>query len=207
MRRSIHLTGLAAGAVALLLVLPAQAQQRGPGGGPQSGGSPMSQQSSELQQAQEKARKLQQQLSEIQQKALKNNPELQDELDELKALVQQKMKDKGHTPEKDRKRIEKLRGDLTSGDDMSQKQRQSRMQEFRKLTQGLQKAQKEAMQDPEVKEKTKQFRESMRAAMKEENPEAPQLRKELQKTVKKMRQMMQQRGGAHGGGQGAPSAQ
>lgn len=128
---------------------------------------------------QQQAMQIQQKLVQIQKATVEANPELAEQQQELQALIQEKMKANGHTPEKDMSRLKKIR-EQAQAEDMDKKERQSLAQEFQQTRQKLGNARREAMQDEEVQEKTEALQQDMIAAMKEQNPETEKLLKQME---------------------------
>jgi len=193
------LTLLLAGS--LFAVPAAHAQSQGGSGGAMGGASSMSKEDKqELKQAQQKVRDLRQQIGQIQQKAMKNNPDLQKKQEDLKGLVKEKMKSKGQNPDEDLSRMKEIRKKLSGNKDLPKGERQQLMQEFQKTAQSFQQAQKSVMKDPEVQEARDQFRSDLMAAMKEENPKVEQMIQDMEQARKEFQQLMQERFSGGGGG-------
>lgn len=203
------LTLLLAGSLFAMPAANAQSQGGGSGaamgggsGGAMGGASSMSKEDQqELKQAQQKVRDLRQQIGQIQQKAMKNNPDLQKQQEDLKGLVKEKMKAKGQNPDEDLSRMKEIRKKLSGSEDLPKGERQKLMQEFQKTAQSFQQAQKSVMQDEEVQEARDQFRSDLMAAMKEENPKVEQMIQDMEQAQKDFQQLMQDRfSGGKGGG-------
>jgi len=186
----------------------AQAQPAGGvgqgGGGQQAGpAASMSQKDKqELKQAQKKIQKLRQEINDLQDKALENNPDLKQKREDLKALVKEKMRAEGATPDEDIDRMKELRGKLQDNPDMKKGERQELMKEFRGTAQGFKQAQQKAMQDSEVQKKREQFQNDLQEAMKQEDPQAEQKLNELKEAQKAFREKLSSSMGGAAGGQG-----
>ncbi|MFA9462123.1 hypothetical protein [Thiohalorhabdus methylotrophus] len=201
-----HRTSLRAVLIVLLtgaLFVGSAAAQTGQSGGG-AGGSGMNEElKKEIRQAQQRVQELRQRIGKIQQQALQNNPELQEQRQDLKGLLKEKMQAKGTTPDKDLDRMKEIRKKLSGNKDMPQGERQQLMQEFQKKAQGFQKAQKAAMKDPEVQEARKEFRDNLMTAMKEEEPKVDQLLQDLQQARKEFQQILSDRFSGQGTGMGS----
>lgn len=158
------------------------------GGGQQAQGAPERKQ---LMQMRQKLQSLQRELGQLQQQALKENPELKKQQQDLQDLVVSTMQDNGHTPEKDMARMREIQGKLQSKD-VKQGQKQQLVQEMRKRQRALAQGRQEAFKDKEVQKKSTEFRDNLLAAMKEVDPEAQSLLKEYQETRQKMQKKMMQ---------------
>jgi len=202
------LTGVALSA---LIAAPAAAQ---PAQGGDSGKGPGAMQKKgdpELRNAQKKVRDLRQQLGQIQQKALDNNPELKQQQKDLQSLMKDKVKGQVDGADKKMARLKEIRSTLQGNKDMPKEERQKLMKEFQSTAQEFQQAQKKAMQDPEVQQAREKFQKDMRAAMNEEDPNTDQLMQDLQQARKEFQKKLQERfsgmGGKQGGGKGGASQQ
>lgn len=153
----------------------------------------------ELRQLQQRVRKLQKQIREIQQKTLENNPELGDQRDEFRDLVESKMSEEGVDAEADRKRMKEIREKMRGGD-VSKEERQKLQEEMQTKRRAMMQARRSAMQDKEVQKKREQLRSDLQSAMKKEDPEAEKLIEEYKQSTKKLRE--QARSAAPGRGQG-----
>lgn len=201
---------LAGAALAAFVAMPVAAQPA-PGGGQ---GPAMGQQKGdpELRSAQQKVRDLRQKIGEIQQKAMENSPELQQQRKDLRALVKEKFKAQVDGADKKMARLKEIRKKLQGDEELPKEERQKLMKEYQQIAGPFQKAQRQVMQDPEVKQARDKFKADMRAAMKEEDPNTEQLIQDLQQAQKEFQQKLQERfsggmrgGGGPGAGQGAPA--
>ncbi len=165
---------IAAFVLALGTVGVTQAQQQG--GAPGQGNPQMQQ----LQQ-------LQQRLMAIQQQAIENNPQLQDEAEELEDLVIRTMEDAGFDPETGLARLEELQGEFQNAD-LSDERRQAILQEAQEIQMELQEGQQLAMQDEAVVRAQERFQDNMLDAMRAEDPETD----ELLAVFEQMQSQMQQ---------------
>ncbi|MCC5809292.1 MAG: hypothetical protein JJU06_02880 [Ectothiorhodospiraceae bacterium] len=154
-----------------------QAQQQG--GAPQQGDPQM-----QLQQ-------LQQRLMAIQQQAIENNPQLQEEADELEDLVIRTMEDAGFDPESGLARLEELQAEFQN-EDLSDERRQAILEEAQELQMELQEGQQLAMQDEEVVRAQERFQDNMLDAMRAEDPETDELLAVFEQMQSQMQQQMPQ---------------
>ncbi len=206
----------AAGAVAVLVLgavsVNAQQMPEGHPGGmmaPKSQGGQGSQGSGLMQQVQQKRaeiEQLNQQLMEIQQNTIDANPGLAAQRDELISFVDEKMAETGYDAEAARGRIEKLQGEMQSGDLSDEEQQQHRQQLRQEMT-SMQQAQGEVMQDEEFQAKREALNEDLVAAMQEQNPRTDELISQLQTAQQEYQQLAQQAMQQHGGGMGMGSQQ
>ncbi len=181
----------------------AQPAAGGPGQGGGKGQGMTSEQKKELRDAQKKVQDLNQQIGEIQKKAMNANPGLQEKRDDLRSLLKDKMEAKGHTPGEDISRMKEIRKKLSEEKEIPKAERQKLMQEFQQTARTFQQAQKEAMKDPEVQEARQQFQDDLLAAMKKEEPKVEQLIEDLKQARKEFQKLLQDRFSGMGGkGQG-----
>ncbi len=205
----------AAGAAAVLALgavsVNAQQMPEGHPGGmtaPKSQGSQGSQ-SGLMQQVQQKRaeiEQLNQQLMQIQENTIEANPELATQRDELISFVDEKMAETGYDAEAARGRIEKLQGEMQSGD-LSAEQEQQHRQQLRQEMTSMQQAQGQVMQDEEFQAKRQALNENLVAAMQEQNPKTDELISQLQTAQQEYQQLAQQAMQQHGGGMGMGSQQ
>lgn len=160
----------------------AQTQNQGPSAG---------QGRQALAQTQRKLQNLQRELGKLQQKALKDNPDLAKQRQALQDLVVSTMKDKGHTPEKDMQRMQEIRSKLQSKD-VEKGQKQKLVQEMRDHQRSLIQARRDAFQDKKVQQKSSEFRDNLIAAMKKSDPDAESLIKEYNQTRQQLQQQVRQ---------------
>ncbi|WP_423823114.1 hypothetical protein V5738_03980 [Salinisphaera sp. SPP-AMP-43] len=132
-----------------------------------------------------------QQLKQIHDKTIKNNPQLAKEQDQFQDTVQQAIKKQGYDVEAGQQRMQKMAKKLQSGD-LSDKQRKQVMQKFQSERQKMVKARNAAMSQPEVQKQGEQLQQDTISAMKKQNPKTTQLISEM----KNVRGKLQQQGGA-----------
>ncbi|WP_018873546.1 hypothetical protein [Thioalkalivibrio sp. ALJ16] len=182
----IHSRSLAAlvAAAALALASPlAMAQGMGQGQG-QGGGPQM-----EMQQ-------LQQTLAETQQRAIENNPDLEQKGEALENLVLDKMESAGYQPRRDLETLESAEEQLRDPDLSTEQQQEIFQSESVQQAQmNLQEAQQAVSQDEEILEAQAALREDLMSAMREENPDIDDVLQRMQA----IQQQMQQQGGQGGG--------
>ncbi len=126
------------------------------------------------QQAQAEIQELQQRLMQIQQQAVENNPQLQDQAEELESLVMRTMEDAGFDPEGGIARLEQIQADFQD-ESISDEERQGMMQEAQEIQADLQQGQQMALQDQEVIEAQEAFEENLMDAMRAEDPDTDEL--------------------------------
>lgn len=201
----------AAGAAAVLTLgavnVSAQQMPEGHPGGMMAPNSQGSQGSGLMQQVQAKRAEIQQlnqQLMEIQESTIEANPELAEQRDDLISFVDEKMAESGYDAEAARGRIEKLQGEMQSGDLSAEEQQQNRQQLRQEMT-SMQQAQGEIMQDEEFQAKRQSLNENLVAAMQEQNPKTDELISRLQTAQQEYQQLAQQAMQQQGGGMGSPN--
>jgi inhibitor of KinA sporulation pathway (predicted exonuclease) len=173
-----------AGALALAPVLAAQTFGSSGGG--------------ENQQAFDEARQtvmqLGQKLTEIEEAAVEENPELQQKREELQKLLMKTMTEQGAKPQERIERLQELQPKL-SGSGAAGGDREELMQEFREQQKALMEAQNKALQVPEVREARQELQQETFAAMKEIDPETEKLVKQLREAQQRAQELQ---GGAGG---------
>lgn len=132
---------------------------------------------------------LQQRLMTIQQQAMQNNPQLQDEAEDLEDLVIKTMEDAGFDAEGGLARLEQLQREF-QGDDVSDERRQTILQEAQEIQMELQEGQQLAMQDEEVIQAQERFQDNMLDAMRAEDPETDELLETFERLQTQMMQQM-----------------
>lgn len=147
---------------------------------------------------------LNQQLMQIQENTIEGNPELAKQRDDLISFVDEKMAETGYDAEAARGRIEKLQGEMQSGELSTEEEQQHRQQLRQEMT-SMQQAQGQIMQDEEFQAKREALNESLVAAMQEQNPQTDQLITRLQSAQQEYQQLAQQAMQQQGGGMGSPN--
>lgn len=147
---------------------------------------------------------LNQQLMQIQENTIEANPELAKQRDDLISFVDEKMAETGYDAEAARGRIEKLQGEMQSGELSAEEQQQNRQQLRQEMT-SMQQAQGQIMQDEEFQAKRESLNENLVAAMQEQNPQTEELISRLQTAQQEYQQLAQQAMQQHGGGMGSPN--
>jgi len=147
---------------------------------------------------------LNQQLMQIQENTIEGNPELAKQRDDLISFVDDKMAETGYDAEAARGRIEKLQGEMQSGELSTEEQQQHRQQLRQEMT-SMQQAQGQIMQDEEFQAKREALNENLVAAMQEQNPQTDELISRLQSAQQEYQQLAQQAMQQQGGGMGSPN--
>ncbi|WP_405226523.1 hypothetical protein [Lentisalinibacter sediminis] len=207
--RPLNLLRTAGTAAVLVLGAASVSAQQMPEGHPGGMMAPNSQgPGSELiQQVQAKRAEIQQlnqQLMEIQENTIEANPELAKQRDDLISFVDEKMAESGYDAEAARGRIDKLQGEMESGELSAEEQQQNRQQLRQEMT-SMQQAQGQIMQDEEFQAKRESLNENLVAAMQEQNPQTDELISRLQTAQQEYQQLAQQAMQQHGGGMGSPN--
>ena len=169
---------LALSLVAVLATLPLHAQQQPPGGQMEMTPEQM-QQLQSFEQKREEFIELQQKLEQIERAAVEANPELQEQQEEFAELVMEQMKSQGHSPEEDVAELQDMQKRLQSPETPPE-ERQQLMGNLQQKAADLEAAQREALEDPEVKKARGELVEAITTAMKEENPRTDDIIREME---------------------------
>lgn len=176
------------------LVIPEHARTEADQSPAKAAGPQKGEQRQELRAAHKRVQKLRQEIGQIQQTALKNNPELQKKKKEMRSLILDTMKEDGYTPEADLSRMRELRSKMSKGGkDLPKGERKKLLQEFRKKSQRLMEAQQKALKKEKVQKARDNFRDDLLAAMKEEDPKTEELLKDLKKAQKEFNGLLSSR--------------
>lgn len=207
--RPLNLFRSAGTAAVLVLGVVSVSAQQMPEGHPGGPMAPKAQgQANELiQKVQAKRAEIQQlnqQLMQIQEKTIEANPELAKQRDDLISFVDEKMAETGYDAEAARGRIEKLQGEMQSGE-LSTEQQQQHRQQLRQEMTSMQQAQGQIMQDEEFQAKREVLNENLVAAMQKQDPQTDELISRLQTAQQEYQQLAQQAMQQHGGGMGSPN--
>jgi chromosome segregation ATPase len=156
-----------------------------------------------IQRMQEIGKKLQ----SVQEKTLKENPELQNERDELDSLVQGTMDQNMEKHNVSKKELKSLQSKM-QGKDMASGQKKELRNQWQEKISSYRQARTETMSNEQIQEKQETFRENMIEAMEEKEPKTKEMLKELEGLQQEMQamqqQMMQQQKRGQGqGGKGA----
>lgn len=123
---------------------------------------------------------IQQRLAEVQQKAVENNPDLQDKAEALEELVTDKMRAAGYdlggimeTMLATQAKMEQARTDAQRREIMESR-------EVRDAQRQMQEAQRAALEDPEVQAAQQALEEAMLSAMRREEPQLDRMVERLQ---------------------------
>lgn len=118
----------------------------------------------QFQALQNEARELQQQLGAIHEATLKANPELQQQRDDLEALIGGKMREAGSDPDKDMEKIQGLQAKMQD-QNLPEAEREQHFREFSKTVESFQAAQEKVMQDKDVQAAQEKMENDTMAAM------------------------------------------
>jgi septal ring factor EnvC (AmiA/AmiB activator) len=130
-------------------------------------------------------------LAEIQQKCLKNNPELGEKQKQVNTLIKKKSDQYLSELNVDMNRLQELHQKLQKTSDMKKQSKKGMIAEYKELLAKFQKAQKKTMTHPKVKRKREEFQNEMISAMKKENPKVKEMAEELNRIQKKIQQTQQ----------------
>lgn len=185
--RLVLLAGLTALAGAGIWAI-ASAQQAGQSPSPNSAARSTIQ---EIQQARAELEDLRNQLETIQENVVKKNPAIQDAQANLQDLLMEKMTSEDLKPQQAMERMQDLESKLEAGD-MEQAEKQETQKSLRSIRSALMEAQKQALEDPEVKQARQDLSQDLLAAMKDQNPKTEQIIQEMRSTQQRMQQLIQQ---------------
>ncbi|HET8702024.1 MAG TPA: hypothetical protein VFL97_10215 [Nitrococcus sp.] len=129
----------------------------------------------------DKLQKLHRQLEEISDAALRHNPPLQKQEGKLRDLVFNTMKASGYEPEKDVAHIKELATKLRS-ENIDANQKNQLITDYQQTQARLIAAQREALNNAEVREARQTYQDQMRQAMAKENPNSEALIRRYQET-------------------------
>lgn len=121
-----------------------------------------------------------QRLSQIQQQAVENNPELREQADALEELVTEKMRAAGHDPGGIMETLLAAQARMEEAGTDAQRREIIESREVREAQQELQEAQQAAVQDPEVQAAQQELEEAMLDAMRREDPQTDRLLERMQ---------------------------
>jgi myosin heavy subunit len=183
--------------------LPVGAQKVEMGQGKKQGHAGQQVMQQKIQRMQEIGKKLQ----SVQEKTLKENPELQNERDELDSLVQGTMDQNMEKHNVSKKELKSLQSKM-QGKDMASGQKKELRNQWQEKISSYRQARTETMSNEQIQEKQETFRENMIEAMEEKEPKTKEMLKELEGLQQEMQamqqQMMQQQKRGQGqGGKGA----
>lgn len=142
-----------------------------------------------IQKYQKKSRKLQ----KIHKKTLQNNPELKQQQEAYRDMVQAAIEDQGYDMSSGREKLQKLSKKLQAGD-LPKSKRKELMQKFQSQRRQMSQARRKAMQQPEIQKAREDLKQATLAAMKEQNPKTDELISSLRNIQGKLRHSMQQGG-------------
>lgn len=177
------------------------AQGQAPSGAPGMQQDPQAAQ--QRMQARQRLQEIQRQLGDLQQQAMKENPELKKRANKLDDRLLDKMESLGYeNVREDIARLEETIKQLEEGSLAEQEDAQARLKKDRELQMKLQQAQREAMQDEEFMQSwgkdRRKLEQDLISAMKELDSQTNKLLEELQQL---QAQMQQGRNGMGRGGQ------
>lgn len=121
-----------------------------------------------------------QRLSQIQQQAVEDNPELREQADALEELVTEKMREAGHDPGAIMETLLAAQARMEEAGTDAQRREIIESREVREAQQELQEAQQAAVQDPEVQAAQQELEEDMLDAMRREDPQTDRLLERMQ---------------------------
>ncbi len=187
-RRLLALVAAAGLATATAVQAEPQQQGQGPAHGDLSG--PQREQIKTFMQTREELLKVQQQLQQIQEKAVEARPALQKKQANFAALVEKEMKKQGHSPEQELAAIQALQNKLQSGDTPAG-QRQDLMQQLQQKASKYQEAQRAALQNEQVRSARKDLMKDIITAMKQEDPKTDDLIQQMEQKQQKLEELHQ----------------
>ncbi len=132
---------------------------------------------------------LQERLLTIQQQAIENNPQLQDEAEALEDLVIGTMEDAGFDAQGGLARLEQLQEEFQGGG-IDDDRRRAILEEAQDIQRELQEGQQLAMQDDDVVRAQERFENNLLDAMRAEDPETDELLETFEQLQMQMMQQM-----------------
>lgn len=139
-----------------------------------------------------------QQLKQIHDKAVKNNPQLSKEQNQFQSKVKNAIKQQGYDIQDGQDRMQSMAKKLQSGD-LSDKQRKQIMQKFQNERQKMVKARNKALSKPDVKKSGEKLQNDTISAMKKQDPKTTQLISDMKSKRDKLQQSVQSQTGKSGG--------
>lgn len=133
---------------------------------------------------------LQEELSEIQQQAMEENKELEQEQQDLQAMIRQNMESNMADENVDVQRLQELQTKLQDKE-LEEAQKASLEQEYKKQINAYQRARAKTARDKDVQQEQEAFRDSMLSAMNEVDPKTDKIIQELQMIQHQMRYLKQ----------------
>lgn len=137
---------------------------------------------------------VQQQLLQIQDAAMTNHPELQQQAEDLQRALLEAMRENGFEPDASLARVDQLERQLQAGDG-EREQRQVLADELRDEQQKLIAAEQEALENEKVKQVSDEFTQNLLQAMREEDPQTDTLVMELKQKHTQLQEIITARAG------------
>lgn len=131
---------------------------------------------------------IQQRLAVAQQKAIENNPQLQEMSDAVEALVTEKMTAAGYDLGGIMETMQAAQARMERATTDAQRREIMESREVREAQQEVQEAQNAAMADPDVQSALQELEESMLSAMRQEEPELDRMIERLQQIQREAQQ-------------------
>ena len=138
-----------------------------------------------------------QQLKQIHDKTIENNPQLAKQQKAFENQVKKAVKKQGYDVDAGQKRMEKYAKQLQNKD-LSDDKRKAVMQKFQSERQQMVKARNAAMQQPEIQQAGEQLQQNTVQAMKKENGKTDQIISDMKTKRSKLQQQMGSAGQAGG---------
>ncbi len=134
---------------------------------------------------------LQERLQSAQQRAIENNPALQEQIDTMEDLVTEKMREAGYDPGGIMETLLAAQGQLQD-ERLSDAQRREILEsrEVREAQQQLHEAQQAVMQEPEVADAQRSLEASLMEAMRREEPDADRMIERIQEIQREAQRRM-----------------
>lgn len=132
---------------------------------------------------------IQQQLIGVQEQALRNHPELQEQAQQYQQTLLEAMRSEGFDPMQSLSHIELIQNQIQS-QDLNEEERIGLMAEVQEEEERLQRAEEAALGQAEVQQARAQLMEGMLGAMREEEPRTDQLIQDLERKNEELREMM-----------------
>ena len=124
--------------------------------------------------------------------AIEQDAELKAHHEEVMALYESKLKEKGFPSEAELKELTEMRQRIQNPGEMEEAEVEQMKQEFNTEVRELQRIEREVKQDPEVRQAVEGLAEERTEVLAEMYPESEELQQELEQISMKLQQMQRQ---------------
>jgi septal ring factor EnvC (AmiA/AmiB activator) len=144
-----------------------------------------------LQELRTRSQQLQGQLSKIEQAAKQKKPELATMQNDLTVLHQKKLKEVGYPDEEQIQKLRNIQQQLQTPGGIDDQERQQLTQRFNAEIARMQKSQETVRRDPEIREESRKYEQARMKAMTEVDGETPELQRQLSRKQQEFEQWQQ----------------